>query len=157
MNTSLERVPLLAVTVVACFLTCTSASSDEPGQVASPRGEVTTNFIGMKFVRLPAGAFEMGAVDSDELADKNERSRHRVELTRPLEVASRTDWVIEGTLSSLPYMPASIPTLTDINIHDSLDERSAQPYDLLEPPSARAERKQLWQSVSTSRRPSSAT
>ena len=42
-----------------------------------------TNSIGMRFRLIPAGEFWMGAVPGDDEAYDDERSRHRVEITKP--------------------------------------------------------------------------
>ncbi len=62
-----------AIPVAAC-----NVKADDAGKL--PR---LTNSIGMKFVRIPAGEFLMGAPDSAKYAEKNERPQHRVRITKP--------------------------------------------------------------------------
>lgn len=42
-----------------------------------------TNSIGMELALIPAGEFEMGAIETDSAAEENEFPRHRVRLTKP--------------------------------------------------------------------------
>ncbi len=72
--------------LVACCLVCHVVASAEPSGEAEPGSEIATNSIGMKLALLPAGEFEMGAPESDELAEENERPRHRVKITRPFRI-----------------------------------------------------------------------
>jgi formylglycine-generating enzyme required for sulfatase activity len=48
----------------------------------SPANTIT-NSIGMKLKRIKAGAFKMGAADSDKAALSGEKPQHEVEITRP--------------------------------------------------------------------------
>ncbi len=58
-------------------------------KAATPDGEQTksivyyTNSIGMKFVLVPAGEFQMGSPDTEEGRDSNESPQHRVRVTKP--------------------------------------------------------------------------
>jgi formylglycine-generating enzyme required for sulfatase activity len=46
-----------------------------------------TNSVGMKFAWIPAGEFMMGALDGDPNADRDEKPRHKVTITRPFYLA----------------------------------------------------------------------
>jgi formylglycine-generating enzyme required for sulfatase activity len=46
-------------------------------------GAILRNSIGMSIARVPAGEFLMGAPDSDDDAQKTERPRHKVRISRP--------------------------------------------------------------------------
>jgi formylglycine-generating enzyme required for sulfatase activity len=83
MSNSKKRIRLLVATIVVCCVTISFASSQETARESAPQREGTTNSIGMKLVQLPAGEFDMGASDSDELASKDEGPRHRVRIRRP--------------------------------------------------------------------------
>ncbi len=47
---------------------------------------IDTNSIGIQLALLPAGEFQMGALDHDTQADPNERPRHRVRFTQPFAI-----------------------------------------------------------------------
>ena len=47
-----------------------------------------TNSIGMKMVLIPPGEFMMGATDSDEDAEDDEKPQHKVRITKPYEIAA---------------------------------------------------------------------
>jgi formylglycine-generating enzyme required for sulfatase activity len=52
--------------------------------VAAPAaGQAFTNSIGMAFVPISAGSFQMGAADGERGAGPNEKPRHRVTITKP--------------------------------------------------------------------------
>ena len=58
----------------------TKANQNTP----TPRpGDVLTNSIGMKLVRIPAGEFQMGSPDSDPGAREDEKPQHLVRITQP--------------------------------------------------------------------------
>ncbi|MDR1423113.1 MAG: formylglycine-generating enzyme family protein [Azoarcus sp.] len=46
-------------------------------------GDPFVNSIGMEFVYIPAGTFEMGCRDIDEKCDEDELPRHRVTISKP--------------------------------------------------------------------------
>jgi formylglycine-generating enzyme required for sulfatase activity len=78
---------LCAVTIgsVAAF----GASGIASAQVRQERGDAklkpasSSNSLGMKLVKIPAGEFVMGAANSDGDADKNEAPQHRVSVSKP--------------------------------------------------------------------------
>ncbi|WP_157605218.1 formylglycine-generating enzyme family protein [Schlesneria paludicola] len=55
--------------------------ADEPKCVATPH--VVTNSIGMKFVAVPAGTFQMGSPETEAGSRVDERPVHEVEISRP--------------------------------------------------------------------------
>ncbi len=73
---------------VLAFVKSTSPQATKDGsakvvkQSRSNKVEKATNDLGMKFLVLPPGEFERGSADKDPRADKNEKPRHRVRLTR---------------------------------------------------------------------------
>jgi formylglycine-generating enzyme required for sulfatase activity len=61
----------------------------EPPAAATRKEQ--TNSIGMQFVEIFAGTFEMGCIDGDnEECDRDERPRHRVTLTKPFYLGKHT-------------------------------------------------------------------
>ena len=73
-----------------------------PRRHAAPA--TVTNSIGMRFVRIPAGSFMMGAVDHDRQAGPHEKPRHRVTISRPFYFArfevTQAQW--EAVMGSSP-------------------------------------------------------
>jgi formylglycine-generating enzyme required for sulfatase activity len=53
------------------------------GRQPFAEGAVLRNSIGMSLARIPAGEFLMGAADGDQDADKSEKPRRKVRITRP--------------------------------------------------------------------------
>src|SRR5262249_60396486 len=51
---------------------------------------VAYNSIGMKLVYIPAGEFQMGTHDEDEIVRANERPRHLVRITKPFYMGAFT-------------------------------------------------------------------
>jgi formylglycine-generating enzyme required for sulfatase activity len=92
-----------AVALVAIMLTLVlmsrSKASDAAGgkhipsttQLATtaPAPKPFKNSVGIDFVPIPAGEFMMGAIDGDPNADRDERPRHKVILTKPFFMAAR--------------------------------------------------------------------
>jgi formylglycine-generating enzyme required for sulfatase activity len=71
-----------------------------------------TNSIGMEFVLIPAGTFEMGSADGDREAAANEKLRHRVTISKPFYLGkfevTQAQW--EAVMGSSPYSePRSNP------------------------------------------------
>jgi formylglycine-generating enzyme required for sulfatase activity len=64
-----------------------------------------TNSIGMEFVLIPSGVFQMGAADSDREATSSEKPRHQVTITRPFFLGkvevTQAQW--ETVMGSSPY------------------------------------------------------
>jgi formylglycine-generating enzyme required for sulfatase activity len=77
----------LAVAALAAML----AAAAQPGQAQQPAATAApasvTNSIGMRFVRIPAGSFMMGAVEQDRQAGAHEKPRHRVTTSKPFYLA----------------------------------------------------------------------
>jgi formylglycine-generating enzyme required for sulfatase activity len=95
------------------------AARAQPGQgqqVAATAAPATvTNSIGMRFVRIPAGSFMMGAVEQDRDAGPHEKPRHRVTISKPFYLAqfelTLAQW--QAVMGQSPYMGArSNPTTT---------------------------------------------
>jgi formylglycine-generating enzyme required for sulfatase activity len=92
-----------AVVMIAIVLTLSlmsgSKASDSGGakhvssstQLATtaPAAKPIANSVGMQLVPIPAGEFMMGALDGDPNADRDERPRHKVILTKPFYMAAR--------------------------------------------------------------------
>ena len=53
------------------------------GAVEPPTGPTYTNGIGMEFVLIPAGSFEMGCPSDSEACSDDEKPRHRVTISQP--------------------------------------------------------------------------
>jgi|WetSurMetagenome_2_1015567.scaffolds.fasta_scaffold126851_2 formylglycine-generating enzyme required for sulfatase activity len=71
-----------------------------------------TNSIGMEFVLLPAGTFQMGSAESDREAAANEKPRHQVAISKPFYLGkyevTQAQW--EAVMDSSPYtLPRSNP------------------------------------------------
>jgi formylglycine-generating enzyme required for sulfatase activity/predicted Ser/Thr protein kinase len=62
-----------------------SLADSAPAAPPNP-GQVITNTIGMKLVRIPAGTFLMGTPEEDRDANRNEKPQHRVTITRPFDM-----------------------------------------------------------------------
>lgn len=64
-----------------------------------------TNSIGMEFVLIPAGSFQMGSPDSDREARNFEKPQHRVTLKQPFYLGrfevTQTQW--QAVMGSSPY------------------------------------------------------
>ena len=45
-----------------------------------------TNSIGMEFVSIPAGTFQMGSAETDREAAANDKPRHRVTISKPFQL-----------------------------------------------------------------------
>jgi formylglycine-generating enzyme required for sulfatase activity len=71
-----------------------------------------TNSIGMEFVLIPAGTFQMGSNDNDGEAAANEKPRHPVTISKPFYLGkyevTQAQW--EAVMGSSPYtLPRSNP------------------------------------------------
>ena len=57
-----------------------------------------TNDIGMTFVRIPAGEFLMGSLESDSQAFDNEKPQHRVTISQPfymgIHLVTQAQWEV---------------------------------------------------------------
>jgi formylglycine-generating enzyme required for sulfatase activity len=61
-----------------------------------------TNSVGMEFVLIPKGSFQMGSADTEREAQSNEKPRHAVTISRPFYLAryevTQAQWeVVMGT------------------------------------------------------------
>ena len=68
---------------VAVLIGCTCWKTASHGQEASSAKSALTNSIGMKFVEIPAGRFQMGSAESEIGSRVDERPVHEVEISRP--------------------------------------------------------------------------
>ncbi|MCC2676900.1 MAG: hypothetical protein K0R58_3847 [Ramlibacter sp.] len=72
---------------------------------AQPMGLNFTNSIGMEFVSIPAGTFQMGAGPSDREATISEKPQHRVTIGKPFHLGkfevTQTQW--EAVMGSSPF------------------------------------------------------
>ena len=81
-----------------------------------------TNSIGMEFVLIPAGTFEMGCSSDSEGCDDNEKPRHKVRLSKPFylgkyEVTQRQWEAVMGNNPSKfkgPDRPVETVSWTDV-------------------------------------------
>jgi formylglycine-generating enzyme len=62
---------------------------DGPTTVKLEPKRKITNSVGMILVAIPAGEFFMGAPDTDDLAQKDEKPQHRTRISRPFFLATR--------------------------------------------------------------------
>lgn len=69
-----RRATALGTLLLSAALTCAAPVDPAPGEFV--------NSIGMRFVRIPAGRFEMGAADEDREAGANEKPRHAVTISQ---------------------------------------------------------------------------
>ena len=73
-------------------------SSTEPGAV--------TNSIGMRFVRVSASSFMMGAAEQDRQAGENEKPRQHVTISKPFHIAQHeltlAQW--QAVMGGSPYV-----------------------------------------------------
>jgi formylglycine-generating enzyme required for sulfatase activity len=98
----------LATAALAAMLAAT-AQPGQGQQVAATAAPATvTNSIGMRFVRIPAGSFMMGAVEQDGDAGPHEKPRHRVTISKPFYLAqfelTLAQW--QAVMGQSPYVGA---------------------------------------------------
>jgi formylglycine-generating enzyme required for sulfatase activity len=62
---------------VGCSTPARAGPGEKDGKTA---GRKVTNSLGMVLMRVPAGAFLMGATDADDLARKDEKPQHKVRI-----------------------------------------------------------------------------
>jgi formylglycine-generating enzyme required for sulfatase activity len=75
----------LLIVLVGCLGPLSACDAEPDADVdltISERNRGLTNSIGMKFVRIPAGRFLMGAAKGDKEAQANELPQHEVDLTK---------------------------------------------------------------------------
>lgn len=76
------------------------------GAVQAQQPETFTNSLGITFVQVPAGSFQMGSPDSDPEARSMEQPQHEVTISRPLWVATtevtQAQW--EQLMGENPYV-----------------------------------------------------
>ena len=96
--------------LAAAALAALLAAAAHPGQAqqsaATSAPAIVTNSIGMRFVRIPAGSFMMGAVEQDRQAGPHEKPRHRVTISKPFYLAqfelTLAQW--EAMMGRSPYV-----------------------------------------------------
>ncbi len=67
-----------------------------------------TNSVGMVMIEIPAGEFQMGSPDSDELAMPDEKPQHPVSIMRPILISAH-----EVTLSQFEKFVVSVKYATE--------------------------------------------
>jgi formylglycine-generating enzyme required for sulfatase activity len=96
--------------LAAAALAAMLAAAVQPGQAQQPAvtaaPATVTNSIGMRFVRIPAGSFMMGAVEQDRQGGPHEKPRHRVAISKPFYLAqfelTLAQW--EAVMGRSPYV-----------------------------------------------------
>ena len=77
-------------------------------KAAEAQQPAPTNSVGMTFVRVPAGRFEMGSPPTDPDATPAEKPRHAVTISKPFEIGrhevTQAQW--EAVMGSSPYTSA---------------------------------------------------
>lgn len=77
-------------------------------KAAEAQQSAPTNSVGMTFVRVPAGQFEMGSPPTDPDATPAEKPRHAVTISKPFEIVrhevTQAQW--EAVMGSSPYTSA---------------------------------------------------
>jgi formylglycine-generating enzyme required for sulfatase activity len=68
--------------------TSQSAVVPEAPKVEPLKLQRTTNSVDMELVQLPAGEFDMGAPDSDDLSNPDEKPVHRVKIKQPFWIGT---------------------------------------------------------------------
>jgi formylglycine-generating enzyme required for sulfatase activity len=94
----------LTITAVLALLVAAAPCRAVPADTdASPRE--TVNRLGMAFVLIPAGSFQMGSGDGDPEASAAEQPRHQVSITRAFYLArhevTQAQW--EAVMGRSPY------------------------------------------------------
>lgn len=96
---------MMFVAVVMLWATAVEPVPAQQG-TSTPSGTVMTNSIGMRFIRIPAGAFMMGAVGHDMQAGAHEKPPHRVTISRPFLIAQHeltlAQW--QAVMGTSPYV-----------------------------------------------------
>ncbi|MEO1994304.1 MAG: bifunctional serine/threonine-protein kinase/formylglycine-generating enzyme family protein [Planctomycetaceae bacterium] len=96
------------------------------------------NSMGMPFVRIPAGEFDMGSDSDDSLAQDAERPQHRVRLTRPfyMGVVPITQQQFQAVTAETPASPFQpdhpVHSITWTQAHEfcfQLGALDPDPYD----------------------------
>src|SRR5512145_1140595 len=107
-----SRGSLMPITrrVPFCLLIlCAALVMPRVGQAAE---KAYTNSIGMEFVLIPAGTFQMGSSENDRETAANEKPRHQVTISKPFYLGkyevTQAQW--EAVMGSSPYtLPRSNP------------------------------------------------
>lgn len=91
------------ITFACCFLIVgTALVTPKVGHAAE---KATTNSIGMEFVLIPAGTFQMGSAENDREATSSEKPRHQVTISKPFYLGkfevTQAQW--EAVMGSSPY------------------------------------------------------
>jgi formylglycine-generating enzyme required for sulfatase activity len=81
---------------------CAALVLSQPGHAAE---KALTSSLGMEFVLIPAGSFQMGAADNDREATAAEKPRHQVTISKPFYLGkfevTQAQW--EAVMGSSPY------------------------------------------------------
>ncbi|MDR0673862.1 MAG: formylglycine-generating enzyme family protein [Zoogloeaceae bacterium] len=82
-----------------------------PSARMEPGARVFANSLGMKFVYIPAGDFQMGAEEKNRAADEHERPQHRVTISRPFALSQTlvTQAMWKTVMGELPEIPFKYP------------------------------------------------
>ena len=102
----------LATAALAAMLAAIAQPGQAQQSAATAAPATVTNSIGMRFVRIPAGSFMMGAVEQDRQAGPHEKPRHRVTISKPFYLAqfelTLAQW--QAVMDRSPYVgPRSNP------------------------------------------------
>ena len=91
--------PLFALLALALSLTLAAPHA------ARAADKTLTNSIGMEFVLIPAGTFQMGAGEKEREATAGEKPRHRVTISKPFHLGkfevTQAQW--EAVMGSSPF------------------------------------------------------
>lgn len=74
-------------------------------------GSVISNSVGMTLKRIPAGEFQMGAPESDDAAEDDERPQHLVRITKPfyMSVHEVTQDAWTKVMTTTPWKDQRVP------------------------------------------------
>ncbi len=112
-------ISLLSIIFSSVFRDAVTVNKKDQENLKKPTGneshqrEVIVNSIGMKFRRIPAGSFMMGAVPGDSDADEDEKPCHRVEITKEFWM-SETEVTVGQYKQFCRAMGRSMPPVPEI-------------------------------------------
>ena len=94
-----------SISFFSCLLAFWAINFFTSPKIAQVAENSLTNSIGMEFVLLPSGSFQMGSKDPDAKAFANERPQHQVVISKSFYLAkyevSQGQW--EAVMGSNPY------------------------------------------------------